>query len=794
MLFKKRNAELELINKMIASLDSVQQNNQLITATLHNLVPAAQTSTTVNNKEYKTLQDVASLSEKSEEEKIKAAYALNLCTVSVSQIIQYNDLKFMEHEYEAILNNLNLERFPKDEPLLKLLKQLLDVISFYRLQDGDKAMLDKEYQLRMKNAIWSAVPNFGVIVSGGNPVAMGVSLAAQVGIGYMNYRKEKAQISLDKEKEEWKLQRSAMEQLHGLQRELFDTAWRLADEYNFKDEYRLTERQIRRYNDVLTDTDSTRRYERLFCMKDNFVAYPPFWYYLGNAANDAYHQYQIERYKEKACEHFELFMNSFERYSLLREDHLVASCALEYCDLISNNEIEKRNALLKAAIKYSGGALDVLQLCALAYLKMEDIEGACVLFKMLVNEQYNLDVNAKILSRIYVQAIIENKMLNMISNYQDLCLRASNVSLFPLPEETENYEDLSLRYISALKEDLCNSYITTLENIIYKYEYKYNSFLRYDGDISDNMANLLQELLTVVQEFLVLDPVNVFSESLRNFFANSNNEKKFFEMIQADRRKNNRDLIISFCKLCSEAFLNLCDIIVSQINNLNNISEISSHDVRISQFCNKYNLHNTETASNSCIDSYSLADKLLGTDYEKKKLQTEQMNACYEILQKYSDSIVIDSKSKYKLMKKNAHDFAAYINKNKLPNKDKIVGILLFGKFFDQRIIFTSEGAIIKNKEIPYGNIRSGNKSGKFEFYTNSLSMVSGAAKVRAAAFAPSSSIKVTFDTNLVNVEKLSELFIELSKKTGSYKNNSSLFESKELVDCIRQKICEKQA
>lgn len=83
----------------------------------------------------------------------KAAYALNLCTVSVSQIIDYNDVNFMEREYEAILNNLNLEEMPKDDALLHILKQLLDVVSFFRIQEGEKKLLEKEYQQKMKNAM-----------------------------------------------------------------------------------------------------------------------------------------------------------------------------------------------------------------------------------------------------------------------------------------------------------------------------------------------------------------------------------------------------------------------------------------------------------------------------------------------------------------------------------------------------------------------------------------------------------------------------------------------------------------
>ena len=66
-------------------------------------------------------------------DQIKAAYALNLCTVSVSQIIDYDDINVLEQEYDAILNNLNLEHMPHDEALLNILKQLLDTQPYRRL-------------------------------------------------------------------------------------------------------------------------------------------------------------------------------------------------------------------------------------------------------------------------------------------------------------------------------------------------------------------------------------------------------------------------------------------------------------------------------------------------------------------------------------------------------------------------------------------------------------------------------------------------------------------------------------
>ena len=178
-------------------------------------------------------------------EQFQAAYALNLCTVSVSQIIAYNDPEILEQEYETILNNLNLEYMPKDDALLEILKRLLETITFFRIQESEKQYIEKEYQQKMKNAIWTAVPNLALLVAGGNPVSMGISLASQVGIGYMNYRKNRSQYSLEKEGQLFKLQRSALEQFEGLQQQLFETSWRLADKYQFPDAFRLTERQIR---------------------------------------------------------------------------------------------------------------------------------------------------------------------------------------------------------------------------------------------------------------------------------------------------------------------------------------------------------------------------------------------------------------------------------------------------------------------------------------------------------------------------------------------------------------------
>lgn len=187
-------------------------------------------------------------------EQLKAAYALNLCTVSVSQIVDYKDVCILEQEYNAILNNLNLEVIPKDDALLRTLTEILNTITFFRIQEIRKEQLDKEYQRRLKNAIWSAIPSLNVVVSN-NPAVMALSLAAQVGTAYMSYRREKANAKADHERAETELEITAIEQLNALRRELFTTAWRLADAYHFPDRLRLTENQITQYDHILMDAD-----------------------------------------------------------------------------------------------------------------------------------------------------------------------------------------------------------------------------------------------------------------------------------------------------------------------------------------------------------------------------------------------------------------------------------------------------------------------------------------------------------------------------------------------------------
>lgn len=416
------------------------------------------------------------IEEYSDIEKLKAAYALNMCTVSVSQIIDYNDEYILEQEYDAILNNLNLKEIPKDESLLRILTEMLNTITFFRIQSLKKQQLDKQYQERMKNAIWSAIPSVSMFISG-NPITMAMSLATTVGTGYMNYRKEKISANSEKEKAEMELQITAIEQLNSLRRELFTTAWRLAEEYDFEDNYRLTERQIKQYNEILMDQDEYRKYARLEAIQEKFIAYPPFWYFFGHAASYISQTTQNDDTKKsyyiKAKSHFEHY-EKLNTFNILREDQMTASFALEYSDLLfleTNPDKNKIMELIKIAINKAGNSFDVLQLCVMSCFRIGDRKTASRILKILVNEGYNTVINAQLLSGIYVGE--RNR-----PEYSILMTRVSPRYLYPMPEQ-DDYDTnrLNDEFAEQQKLVLKEKFKQTLQGIIDKYSFELNKKL-----------------------------------------------------------------------------------------------------------------------------------------------------------------------------------------------------------------------------------------------------------------------------------------------------------------------------
>ena len=699
-----------------------------------------------------------------DDQKIKTAFALNLCTVSVSQIIDYKDVVVLEQEYDAILNNLNLESIPKDEALLDILKQLLDTITFFRMQEGDKEFIDKEYQNKMKNAIWSAVPNIGFILSTGNPVVFATSLASQVGIGYMNYRKTKAANKLDYEKQQWELRKTAIEQFNGLRRELFDTAWRLVDAHEIPDEYRLTERQVTQYNNILMDPDAFRRYERLDSIKDNFIAYPPFWYFFGNTANELAVKTKdelSEYYRESAKTYYEVFVKAFSACDLLRENQLASACALEYIDLLSyENESEriKIGDLLDFAIKYSGGANDVLQLCALSYMRIGKADEAVALFRRLINENYNPIVNAQLLSKYYIDSYL-NGDNNGLVGYKYLRERINEKYLFPFPdrlmiEKSKNDEIVSAiqkEFLENQKEILAKKCEVILNHYKRKYTILFNKCIpvpndeEYTDDYFDESAdayaarrsdgkelrkksilnnyinalfgvdypyNYLQVFNDMYNACEILDFTQGHGNELRkllneDIIANRSQLLKVRHEIEEDEfDEKTYDLIleISFSKFADRFLDRLQELAFDYISRRSDIESMNEVETDLRGFCLEEGIETPDVLYDTSDDMVvvNLQKQYFGFELIDDGITTTETDDKYEriaeVLYGFRDKTNSKSKDVVVLMKDQV-EFDKYLKGNPSTSNDhkiqrKVVAIIDDRSEEDNDLLFTTDGIV----------------------------------------------------------------------------------------------------
>lgn len=461
----------------------------------------------------------------SQEEKTKVAYALNLCAVSISQIIDSKDIVVLKQEREAILNNLNLQHFVKHPALLDVLKRILNTITYLEIQAGDLSFIEKEYQQKLKNAIWSAIPSPGSLFVGSAPAMLAIAVASQIGTGYMNYRRNKSEYVLDKEKAQWELKRHELEQLYGLRAQLFEAAWKLSVDYDFDDGFRLTEKQLSRYSEALLEEDPLKRFERLDVMSDRFSAFPPFWYQKGNAAMEVFRDKQYsefsETYKTEAIKAYNKFITG--HFEFLREDIIAASCFIEYISLLEANDplIE---ILLEKALRFAGENYDVLQQSVFVNLQLKKFDAVIPSLREMIVNNYNVGLNGILLSRIYFEKSCR-------AEYDKLCLIAGKNNVLPWSNDAILSEKTLM---DTRKADITDAYLSMVKRIIFilgtskdwdSFKTMYNEF--------NIISNSLQK--TIGGDEDIIEKFTKVEEKLKRAIAHSDDKSIKVFYTEADK-------------------------------------------------------------------------------------------------------------------------------------------------------------------------------------------------------------------------------------------------------------------
>jgi len=256
---------------------------------------------------------------KREQAQLQVLQSLNLIAVSLTHIMTYNDKVVLDQEYNTIINNLNLSNIP-DADIITLLQELMDLLTNSKIQDHERDYLltrfDKNVQNELKNRVRSRIFDTDLVL---NPYMGILKSVLYTGSFYFNYRSQMETYAKEKEEGKWAIEAKTMQGLNSFYKKLLKYSWELMRRYELPDEWRLNEKQLRDYTDILKETDLERRYRKLERIEKSFKKFPPYWYYRGQAAEE------IGKNKE-AIDCFNQFQRINQR--ILRKDPYAASVAM----------------------------------------------------------------------------------------------------------------------------------------------------------------------------------------------------------------------------------------------------------------------------------------------------------------------------------------------------------------------------------------------------------------------------------------------------------------------------------
>lgn len=250
---------------------------------------------------------------------LQVLQSLNLIAVSLTHIMTYNDKVVLDQEYNTIINNLNLSNIP-DADIITLLQELMDLLTSSKIQDHERDYIltrfDKNVQTELNNRVRSRIFDTDLVL---NPYAGILRSVLYTGSFYFNYRSQMDTYAKEKEEGKWAIEAKTMQGLNSFYKKLLKYSWELMRRYKLPDEWRLNEKQLSDYTDILKEPDLDRRYRKLERIENSFRKFPPYWYYRGQAAQE------IGK-NEEALECFNHFQQINQR--ILRKDPYAASVAM----------------------------------------------------------------------------------------------------------------------------------------------------------------------------------------------------------------------------------------------------------------------------------------------------------------------------------------------------------------------------------------------------------------------------------------------------------------------------------
>ncbi|MGI6076359.1 MAG: hypothetical protein ACOYD9_08385 [Pyramidobacter sp.] len=213
---------------------------------------------------------------------INSLLTLNMAVVSVRKIISTEDRIVLDQEYDHIINDLAVGNIADDSSMVGLYTELMDVITANKLRAEEKERFQAQYDRQQKKSLRRALMGFRPY--GGDPWSFLFSALTQGVSAYFGYQDCKSEMHEQLDENLWQLEKSKIEDFNDLQKSLLNASWSILREYNLPDTYRITQKDLELLDEAITQNAGRSAVKKFALLQDTFSAYPPFWFYYGEAA------------------------------------------------------------------------------------------------------------------------------------------------------------------------------------------------------------------------------------------------------------------------------------------------------------------------------------------------------------------------------------------------------------------------------------------------------------------------------------------------------------------------------
>ena len=160
------------------------------------------------------------LVEKNKEKNTYIVQQLNQVIWVVAGVLSYNDVRFLE-EADKVLSESYIDvTYINDPEIIRIIRDIRDLISDMRIEEGDRKIMEQEIAARRANALWDSLSS--VSATGLNPASCTINLLSSSVQSYANYKRETKSIERDFKKQQWELDKKRLKELSDFNTELLE--------------------------------------------------------------------------------------------------------------------------------------------------------------------------------------------------------------------------------------------------------------------------------------------------------------------------------------------------------------------------------------------------------------------------------------------------------------------------------------------------------------------------------------------------------------------------------------------